>query len=233
MNFATKKFEKTQIRKLAIGLFMLLIIIIAAIIVKQPPYMTLPLTVSIFIMLLQTGINRYALLLGGLNSIIYAIVDFSMGIPASAWYALLFSFPLQIIAFINWNRNKYKSSTILKSLSLKTRIVIGILFAICWVSVFTTLYIDGNPYAILDSTSSLLGILGTFLTMLAYKEYPYISLVSGVISIFLNVQVCLNDINRIPYLIFSIYSYICIIITFININKLYKEQRETLKLNTI
>ena len=232
MNWVTKKFEKTNRRKLAVGLFMLLIIISSAIMVKQPPYMTLPLTVSIFIMLLQTGINRYALLPGGLNSIIYAIVDFSMGIPASAWYALLFSFPLQIIAFINWNRNKYKSSTILKSLSIKA-IVIGILFAICWVSVFTTLYIDGNPYAILDSTSSLLGILGTFLTMLAYKEYPYVSLVSGVISIFLNVQVCLNDINRIPYLIFSIYSYICVIITFININKLYKEQREILKLNTI
>jgi len=226
MNLVIKMTDKTKRIKLAIGLGMLVIIVSLAIAVKQPPYMTLPLTISIFIMLLQTGINRYALLLGGVNSIIYAIVDFSMGLPASAWYALLFSFPLQIIAFINWNRNKYKNSTILKSLSLKARIVIGILFAVCWVAVFTSLYIKDNPYAILDSTSSLLGILGTFLTMLAYKEYPYISLAGGVISIFLNVQVCLNDINRIPYLVFSIYSYICVIITFININKLYKEQKE-------
>lgn len=57
MNWVTKKFEKTNRRKLAVGLFMLLIIISSAIMVKQPPYMTLPLTVSIFIMLLQTGIN--------------------------------------------------------------------------------------------------------------------------------------------------------------------------------
>ena len=118
-------------RKLAVGLGMLAIIVGSAIVVKQPPYMTLPLTISIFIMLLQTGINRYALLLGGVNSIIYAIVDFAMGLPASGWYALLFSFPLQIIAFINWNRNKYKSSTVLKSLSTKARIVVGVLFAIC------------------------------------------------------------------------------------------------------
>ena len=103
--------------------------------------------------------------------------------------------------------------------------MIGILFAICWSAVFVSLYIKGNPYAILDTTSSLLGVLGTFLTMLAYKEYPYVSLVGGIITIFLNVQVGLNDINRLPYLIFSIYSYVCIVITSININKLYKEQR--------
>lgn len=204
---------------------MLIIIIGTAIAVKQPPYMTLPLTISIFIMLLQTGINRYAFLMGGINSIIYALVDFEMGVYASAWYALLFSFPLQIISFINWNRRKYKNSTILKSLSTVARTVIAIAFAICWTAIFIILYKKGNPYAILDSTSSLLGILVTFLSMLAYKEYPYINIFSGIITIFLNTQVCMNDINRLPYLIFSIYSLICIIITSININKLYKEQR--------
>ena len=149
-----------------------------------------------------------------------------MEIYASALYAILFSFPLQIITFVKWNKHKYKSSTVLKSLSVRAKIIIAVAFATCWTAVFISLLKSGTPYAVLDSTSSLLGILGVFLTMLAYKEYPYISLAGGVISIFLNVQVCLNDINRIPYLVFSIYSYICVIITFININKLYKEQRE-------
>ncbi len=205
---------------------MLIIIIGTAIAVKQPPYMTLPLTISIFIMLLQTGVNRYAFLMGGINSILYAATYFIIGTYASAWYALLFSFPLQIIAFINWNRHKYKNSTILKSLSTKARIIIAITFALCWTAIFIILYASGNPYAILDSTSSLLGILGTFLSMLAYKEYPYISLIGGVITIFLNTQVCMNDIHQLPYFVFSIYSMVCIIISSININKLYKEQRE-------
>jgi len=226
MNLVIKMTDKTKRIKLAIGLGMLVIIVSLAIAVKQPPYMTLPLTISIFIMLLQTGINRYAFLIGGLNSVIYAATYFVIGIYASAWYALLFSFPLQIIAFINWNKHKYKNSTILKSLSVKVRIIIAVAFALCWAVIFAILYTKGNPYAILDSTSSLLGILGTFLSMLAYKEYTYISLVGGVITIFLNTQVCMNDIHQLPYLVFSIYSYICVIITFININKLYKEQRE-------
>ena len=226
MNLVIKMTEKTKRIKLAIGLGMLVIIVSSVIAVKQPPYMTLPLTISIFIMLLQTGVNRHAFLMGGINSIIYAAVDFSMEIYASALYAILFSFPLQIITFVKWNKHKYKNSTVLKSLSVRAKIIIAVAFATCWTAVFISLLKSGTPYAVLDSTSSLLGILGVFLTMLAYKEYPYISLAGGVISIFLNVQVCLNDINRIPYLVFSIYSYICVIITFININKLYKEQRE-------
>ncbi len=205
---------------------MLVLILGSAIIVKQPPYMTLPLTISIFIMLLQTGVNRYAFLMGGINSIIYAVVDFSMGLYASAWYAILFSFPLQIIAFINWNKHRYKNSTVLKALSVRAKIIIAVAFATCWTAVFISLLKSGTPYAILDSTYSLLGILGVFLSMLAYKEYPYISLVSGVISIFLNVQVCINNIARLPYVVFSIYSMVCVIILFININRLYKEQKE-------
>lgn len=225
MNLVIKMTEKTKRIKLAIGLGMLVIIVSLAIAVKQPPYMTLPLTISIFIMLLQTGINRYAFLMGGFNSIIYAATYFIIGIYASAWYALLFSFPLQIIAFINWNKHKYKNSTVLKSLTVKARFLIAIAFALCWTAIFVILYTNGNPYAMLDSTSSLLGILGTFLSMLAYKEYPYISLIGGVITIFLNTQVCMNDIHQLPYLVFSIYSMVCIIISSININKLYKEQR--------
>ena len=216
------KMNKT---KIATGIGVLALIIATAIAVKQPPYMTFPLTISIFIMLLQTEINRYAFLIGGINAVIYATTYFIIGIYALAWYSLLFSFPLQIIAFINWDRHKYKNSTILKSLSLKAWIIIGIAFAICWTIIFAILYAKGNPYAILDSTSSLLGILTTIFSMLAYKEYTNISLVGGVISIFLNAQICINDIHQLPYLMFSVYSMVCIIISSININKIYEEQR--------
>ena len=225
MNLVMHMIKKTKIIKASVALAMLIFIIGSAIIIKQPPYMTLPLTISVFIMLLQTEVNRFAFLMGGLNSVIYATVDFKMGVYASGWYGLLFSFPLQIISFINWNRRKYKNSTVLNSLSKKARIIIALAFAVCWAAIFVILYIKDNPYAILDSTSSLLGILVTFLSMFAYREYPYINILGGVISIFLNTQICINDINRVPYLIFSAYSMICIVVTAVNINKLYKEQR--------
>ena len=204
---------------------MLVLIIGTATAVKQPPYMTLPLIISVFVMLLQIDINRYAFLVGGINCVIYAIVYFIIGIYASAGQSLFFSFPLQIITFINWKKHAYKSSTILKSLSAKQRIIIALAFFLCWSAVAISLYKIGNPYAILDTTASILGVLSTFLSMFTYKEYPYISVVGGLITIFLNVQVCLNNIQQLPYLIYSVYSYICIIITTVNINKLYKEQK--------
>ena len=213
-------------KKLYVGLFMLILIVSVSIAVKQPPFMTLPLTVSIFIMLLQTSVNRYAFLIGGLNSIIYAIVYMCMGVYASAWFALLFSCPLQIMTFLNWKKNAYKNSTVLKSLSTKARIILSIATAICLVVVFLILYKNGNTYAILDSMSSVLGVLVTFLSLLAYKEYPFVNLISGIIAIFLNTQICINDFSYLPYLIYSIYSFICIAITALSTHKLYKVQNE-------
>lgn len=205
---------------------MLIIITVTAIIVKQPPYMMLPLAISIFIMLLQTDVSRYAFLLGGINSIIYATVYFIMGIYASALYTLLFSSTLQIITFLNWKKHAYKNSTILKSLSVKQRVIMAIGFLVCWSIIFLILYSNGNTYAVLDTTSSLLGTLVSCLALLAYKEYPYISILSGITSMFLNIQICINDIHQLPYFIFSIYSCFCIIITAINVHKLYLEQKE-------
>lgn len=218
--------KKIDIKKMSVGLFMLALIVSTAIIVKQPPFMTLPLTISIFIMLLQTSVNRYAFLIGGLNSIIYAIVYMFMGIYASAWYALLFSCPLQIITFLNWKKKAYKNSTVLKSLSPKARIILSIATLVCLGIVFLILYKNGNTYAILDSASSVLGMLVTFLSLLAYKEYPFVNLISGIIAIFLNAQICTNDFSQLPYLFYSIYSFICIAITALSTHKLYKEQNE-------
>ena len=218
--------KKVNTKKSYIVIFMLILIIATAIIVKQPPFMTLPLTISIFIMLLQTSANRYAHLIGGLNAALYAIVYMFMGIYASACSALFFSCPLQIITFLNWKKHAYKSSTVFKSLSAKARIILSIATALCLTVVFFILYKNGNTYAMLDSTVTVLGLLVTFLSLLAYKEYPYINIVSSLISIFLQAQICINDFRQLPYLIYGVYAHICIIITAININKLYKEQNK-------
>ena len=49
----------------------------------------LPLFFSVFIMFLQSRVNRYAFLIGALNSILYAVAYFYMTLYSSAAYALL------------------------------------------------------------------------------------------------------------------------------------------------
>ena len=150
--------------------------------------MVAPLYVSLFISLLQTRINRYAPLIGGINSILYFVVYMYSNIPATAFYALLFSCPLQIITFIRWTKNKRGSTTLLRKMTWKVRLMVALGFAAAWVAVYAVSNLAGSDFAILDTTTSMLGILGTFLTMFAFIEYTVLQLVSGVASISLYIN---------------------------------------------
>ena len=91
-----------------------ILITISGIYYKQNFLRILPLYNSLIIALLQSRVNRYSNLLGSINSILYAAVYFYYGLLASAFQALLFSFPMQLITFIRWNKNKWEKSTVLR-----------------------------------------------------------------------------------------------------------------------
>ncbi len=203
------------------------LIVVTGIAFKLPFIYMLPLINSLGIMLLMAHANRYGYIAGGINSIIYAYAYFSFGLYASAASALFFSFPMQIFTFLSWSKNAYKNSTKFKKLSPKARIYISICFIVVWIIVLKLLQIAGSGYAVLDNTSSILGILVTVLTVLAYIEYSYLNLISSAINIFLNVQIVLNDISRLPYAIYSIYCMLCVIMATITVSKIYKEQHKT------
>ena len=188
--------------------------------------MVVPLYVSLFISLLQTRINRYAPLIGGLNSILYFVVYMYSGIPATAFYALLFSCPLQIITFIRWTKNKRGSSTLLHKMTPKIRLLVALAFAVTWGIVFAVSYLSGSSFAILDTTSSMLGILTSFLTMFAFIEYTVLQLVGGVTSISLYINMITSGrIEQTPFLVYSVYSLICICLAVIRARRLYNEQQ--------
>lgn len=75
------------------------LITVAAVYFPGNGYRILPLYVSLVVMLLQTNANRMCFLVGGINSVFYAAVYFSLGLYASSLYWLLFSCPIQIITF--------------------------------------------------------------------------------------------------------------------------------------
>ncbi len=202
------------------------LIVATGIAFKQPFIRMLPLLISLFIMLFQAEANRYSYIAGGLNSILYACVYFSLGLYASAASALFFSFPIQILTFWNWNKHSYEKSTQFKKLSTKSRSGIGIGFVLVWLAVFVALKLAGSEYAVLDNAVSLLGMLVSVLTMMAYIEYSYLWLISSAINIVLNIQVVLNDPSQMSYVIYAVYSMWCTVIAFINVRKIYAKQQE-------
>ncbi len=203
-----------------------ILITAAGIIFRQSFLRILPLYLSLIIGFLQSKVSRFAPLLGGINSLLYAAVYFYYGLYASFVYAILISCPLQIITFINWRKRAYGQSVRFKIMSAKQRIFIGATFVGCWLILYVILSTLGSSYLLFDNTTTLFGILVTVLTMLAYIEYTYLIIPSCLCSVLLYFVMIRENPEQVTYLIFAIYSLICNIRGAIYAHKLYTEQKK-------
>jgi len=204
-----------------------ILILVTSILTRQKFIVIFPVFISLFIMASQADANRYSYLAGGINAIIYTGIYVYLGLYASAASALLFSFPMQLMTFINWKKKSYGNSTVFKKMSAKVRIIVFGLFVLSFTALYIALKAVGSEYAIIDNMATLIGIMVSVLTMLAYIEYSYLWLLSGALQIVLNLQVMMNNQpEHITYVIFSLYCAYCIVLAFINVRKLYKEQQK-------
>lgn len=198
----------------------------AAIYNKQNFFEVMPLYVSLVIALLQSKVNRFASLLGSFNSIVYALVYFGFKIYGAAFSALLFSFPIQIITFIRWNKNKSGNSTVLRKLGARKMTLLSVGCVVSLIALWIILPLIGSDYVYLDGVTTLLGILIYFLTMFAYIEYPIFMVVNGLLNIALNAQMSKDNPSVLPHLIFAVYSLVCIVFAAFEARKLYESQQK-------
>ena len=145
----------------ALALLMLVIatgITVTGIIFKQDFWRMVPLYVSLFIAFMNSRVNRYAPLVGGLNSILYALVYLSYGLYSSAAYAFFISMTLQMVTFVRWNKRPLGNSTELRRLKAWQMITSVSLLAVGYVCLcFITKNV--SQYFLLDNIITALGIL--------------------------------------------------------------------------
>ncbi|MBQ3591987.1 MAG: nicotinamide mononucleotide transporter [Clostridia bacterium] len=220
-------FSKDNLPRLCMIAVTAVLITITGILYRQSFLRILPLYISLFVGALQSRANRYASLLGGCNSILYTLVYWYLGLYASAGYALFFSCPVQIATFVRWSRNKYGSSTRFRRMNGKQRVLVAAGFLLCFAVLYVVLKLAGSSHQLLDNLSSLLGILISILTMLAFIEYTWLMLPSGIISICLNIATMAEHPEQITYVIFSLYSIICVTQQFFRVRKLYQDQQQS------
>ena len=183
-------------------------ITVTGIIFKQDFWRMVPLYVSLFIAFMNSRVNRYAPLIGGLNSILYALVYLSYGLYSSAAYAFFVSMTLQMITFIRWNKRPLGNSTELRRLKMWQMIISVALLAagfacLCFITK------NVSQYFLLDNIITALGILVTILRMLSYIEFTYFSICAEIFSVMLYVLMLRNNPEQSTYLIFSLYSLVC------------------------
>lgn len=200
-------------------------ITVTGILFKQSFLRILPLYISLVISLLQSRVNRYASLLGGFNSLLYALVYVYYELYGSAVYAVLFSCPLQLITFLKWQKNPWGKSTVFKAMTWKQRGLLTVGMILVWAAMSAILTAVGSGYVIFDSTITLMGILVSVLTMFAFIEYTVLMIPSSLLNIGLYIAMMKENPEQITYLIFTLYSFTCICTAFFRARKLYREQR--------
>lgn len=201
-----------------------ILITVTGIYYKQSFLRILPLYNSLIIAMLQSRVNRYSNLFGSINSILYAAVYMYYGLLASALQAILFSFPMQLITFIRWNKNKWEKSTVLRKLTWKQRVLLLIVYLVALLVMWKVLPLFGAKNVFLDSATNILGVFILFMTMFAFVEYTFCMIINGIIGIILYIPMLGETPDILPFLIFSVYSFICIIFAFFEARKLYKKQ---------
>ena len=182
-----------------------------------------PLFISLIVMLLQAKVNRYAYLLGGINSILYAVSYFTMGIREGALSALLMSFPLQVITFIMWQKKTKGNVTKLRRLNVWVIIGIIVTFALSWTVMFFWFPHDETASMftiIVDTSTTLLGFITTVLTLLRFREYIVTQILAAPLTLAMYIEhMARGDASRITYVIYSVYTIICLVMALVRIKK--------------
>ncbi len=221
----SRKISKKDVFMFILMGFTGVLITVAGIHFEQSFLRILPLYISLIIGMLQSRVNRYASLMGSINSLLYGVVYIYFRLYGSAFSAFFFSCPIQLLTFLKWNKNKWKHSTVLRKLSLKMRLIISVGCIAASGALWVILPMIGSEYAFLDSVTNILGILIYFLTMFAFTEYTFLMIINGIIGIILYVEMLPKTPEIATYLIFSVYSFICIVIAFFQARKLYEKQQ--------
>lgn len=221
-----KTFSRPMLALLAL---VALLITVTGLIFKQSFINILPLYISLFVALLQSGVNRTAYLIGALNSLLYAVVYVHFKLYASAVYAVLFSCTIQLATYFRWSRRPRGQATVFRALSARGRLGLLAGFALAWAGAWFILSGTDSGYRILDISTSLLGILVALLTMLAYIEYVPLMIFSLLVNIALYIAMMREHPAQITYLIYALFSLTCQFRALKKVVRLYRGQSASLK----
>ena len=169
---------------------------------------TLPTLVTLAVQLLLVRAKPSAFLLGGVNSVLYAVSYFSEALNFSAFFALAISMPMQIYSYFNWKKNTKGGQPRIKVLSLGARLACAAGIVTAWFVFYKCFgaLVSSGCYVRLDSLIFVLGVSVTLLSSLRYVDAQYIHLISAVLSLVLWGIICYDKPENINYVIIGIYN---------------------------
>jgi len=208
-------------------------ILVLGILEKQDVIKIIPALFGLIVYMLASKAFRIAYIFGAINSALYSIGYFMMGLYGNAFVNLCLYVPLQIFTFLQWRKKKYKQATEFKRLPVKFEMLLfggaAIAWGACWF--ILTLIPGSSSVPAFDAIGTILGPITAVTTMFALMEtigYELIASGSGIVMwLILITSSAMNggSIANITYLIsncFTVYCKICKTFTWV---KLFNEQK--------
>ncbi len=100
-----------------------------------------------------------------------------------------------------------------------------LVFIAVWAALYAILSASGSAYRFFDISYSLLGILVSILTMLAFIEYVPLMILTQFISIGLYLSMMKENPAQITYLLYTLFSMVCQFMALKKVIALYKKQK--------
>lgn len=193
----------------------------------------LPTLISPVVLVLTAHANRYGFLLGGFNSLLYAVTFFMEGLFFSLFTAVAVSFPVQVFSFFHWSRNRRDENSeevALKSFGVKGNIILILAMTAVWAICYFLIggLIASQNYKLFDTVGFVTGMACTFIAAFRYVESMYINVVCIVCSVLTWVFITVNDPSSVNYLINLVYSLYTVIQASFIWTKLYIRQKREL-----
>ncbi len=197
----------------------LVVEVISILYFKPSFFLWVPILVSAVVMYLQSKVNRFAFAVCAFNAILYTIAYIQMSLYATALYAILVSFPLQLMIFFNWTKHTIKQKTDLRHLSGKKRITLLLGMLAGWLILYIIFKSLHSQYLLFDNVVAILGLVSTVICVLRYKEYIILQILNYVISMCLYSLMIKDDPSKTIWLISAAYGTICSCIAFYRMTK--------------
>jgi nicotinamide mononucleotide transporter PnuC len=220
-----KKLSGVAVFDYVLAVLTLAAIVASGVIFRQMFIKILPCCISLVVLILSANANRYAYLVGGVNSLIYAVGYFMEDLYGSTIQAILTGFLFQILVFFRWKRRAQGHTTTLKSLRPVNKMILIAATAAISIGCSFIFKALGGSNALLDSAHLILALTATALAFFAYIDqwlFTGAATIGGLILWCFKIS---GDIKAITYLIFTCYNIVKIAEGFIKWNKQYQTQK--------
>jgi len=190
----------------------------------------LPIFIAHIYMLMQMRANRYMHILGFINAFIFAVAYLAQGLYTAFAVTIVINAPLNLISFVQWNKQMTGKETKLRRLTKKQILLLSGGFVLIWILLYVIFSWFGSPYLLLDNTTTILANVAAILGIFRYIEYTMLGVFNNILYVLLYITVVMDQPDQLPYLVNNAFGAISALISFRSMMKIYFMQRDREKI---